>query len=85
MSLRPCSSSYPDTTEQAVAKRDIANFRAAGLRETLNIKKKKRQKSKTLNVLGLPSTGTRLFVSGNEINDTKAKQKDKKPHLRKKL
>ena len=40
------------SAEQLAAEREIANFRAAGLREALDIKKKKRQKNKKLNLLG---------------------------------
>jgi hypothetical protein len=63
--------------EQAAIERDITNFRATGLREALNIEKKKRQRGKALNILGLSSTGAGLFVSGEKINDTKTKQKNK--------
>jgi hypothetical protein len=69
------------TAEQVTTEQDITNFRTTGLRETLNIKKKKKQKSKALNILGLLSTSIRLFVLGKEINNTKAKQKDKKNHI----
>jgi uncharacterized small protein (DUF1192 family) len=68
--------------EQVVTKRDITNFKTAGLRETLNIEKKKKQKNKALNVLGLPLISARLFVLGKEINNIKAKQKNKKTILK---
>jgi hypothetical protein len=63
----------------------MTNFRTAGLREALNIEKKKKQKDKALNVLGPPSTGTRLFVSGKEINNIKTRQKNKETVLEKEI
>jgi hypothetical protein len=37
--------------KQAITEREITNYRAAGLRETLVIKKQKKQRSKKLNLI----------------------------------
>lgn len=65
------------SAEQASAEREIANFRAAGLREALDIERKKRQRGKKLNLLGEVADGSGQFFSGVEIKAALESQKRK--------
>lgn len=65
------------SVEQSAAEREIAQFRAAGLKNALEIERKKRQRSKKLNLLGEVPDGGAQWWSGPEIKAAKDYQNQK--------
>jgi hypothetical protein len=67
--------------EQLSAEREIANYRAAAMREALALEKKKRQRSKKLSLLGDPVNGGGQFFSSEEIQAARNFQAGKEAAL----